>query len=243
MAYIADIILNQQSVKFRIDQAVRHESRIEYSDGIARERLGLSEIGHSCMRYLWYRHHQYERPVPEGRILRLFRLGEVIETETIRDLESAGYCVTGRQASVSISYQGLTIRGHLDGIITGLAESGKPHILEVKSANSKSFRKLEKLRSYQDWQSKYKGQIQSYMRATGFTRALAVVYNKDNSELYTERIRGERKWTSDMIRRVFRAVRSDNPPPRHCPKRDWWEAKWCDYGEVCWYDFNQENRV
>ena len=210
-----------------------YEPRTEYADGVPVERLGLSEIGHPCKRFLWYRSNQYERPVPDGRILRLFRLGNVIETEVIADLKSAGFKISGQQTSVSITINNLTLRGHIDGLISGLAESEKQHVLEVKSANKSQFAKCKKA-GFQVWQPKYKVQVQSYMLAMRLDRALAVVYCKDNSELYSERIRLEKRYIQTTLKNVFRAIRSDNPPPRHCPKQDWYEARWCDYQGECW---------
>ena len=59
-------------------------------------------------------------------------------------------------------------------------------LLEVKSANDKRFRELQKERDYGGWSETYRWQIHCYMGAMSLTHALVVVVNKNNSEIYSE---------------------------------------------------------
>ena len=195
--------------------------------------LGLSEIGNPCMRYLWYRHHGFSVAPAQGRTLRLFNLGNVIEAHLIEDLRSAGYMVTCQQCTVEFSDNGTVLLGHIDGIIEGLPESSKPHLLEIKTAGDKSFKELVKARSYEKWNPKYKAQIHAYMIGLKLKRCLSVVYNKNTSEIYSERIRLDKDYAVNLLIDVFHATQQPNPPERKCPNAAWYEAKMCGYYKEC----------
>ena len=204
------------------------------SQNVARTRLGLSEVGHPCNRYLWYRHQGLPLPTPDGRVLRLFELGNVIEEHLIADLRKAGYTIDGQQTDVVLSYGDVHLLGHTDGIIEGLAESSAKHLLEIKTANEKSFKALVKCRSYEKWNPKYKGQVHAYMMGLTLRRALVIVYNKNTSEVYSERIKYDREYAIDLMTDVFNAITAETEPERKCPRADWFEAKWCGYYKTCW---------
>jgi len=198
----------------------------------ARTRLGMSEIGHECNRYLWYKHNGYQDKKPDARILRLFELGNVIENHLIEDLKKCGFTVENRQTVIRIEQAGHKIEGHSDGVITGPKPFFKPHLLEIKTAGEKAFKDLKK-KGYQDWNPKYKAQIHVYMIGFGISRCLVVVYNKNTSEIYSERIRLDSDYAASILKNVFWVMRLKNPPPRICPRADWWKAKWCDFGKEC----------
>ncbi|MGP8337842.1 MAG: hypothetical protein ACT6FC_06380 [Methanosarcinaceae archaeon] len=199
-----------------------------------RTRLGLSEIGHPCLRYLWYKHHGISGIQPQGRILRLFQLGNILETQITADLRSAGHTITDDQKEINLELYGTTLYGHIDGFISGLKESSRTHLLEIKTASEKSFNALKKCNSYEIWQPKYKMQIHAYMLGLKLKRCLAVVYNKNTSELYTERIRFDREWTLNKLPDIYSAIGQDHPPERKCPAINWWESRFCAMRDECW---------
>ncbi len=196
--------------------------------------LGLSQIGHQCERYLWYCHHGYTGEQPEGRVLRLFQLGNILEDQTILDLKTAGFIHHSGQKEVTFTNNGVTLQGHIDGIVEGLLESGQPHLFEHKTCCEKKFKELLKLNSYERWNETYKAQVHVYMLGLKLKRCLAVVYNKNTSELYTERIRLDRDYAIGRLERAFSAIDRKSKPCRKCPNKSWFEAKWCDYYKECW---------
>ena len=203
------------------------------SSRIERDHLGLSEIGHPCKRYLWYVHHKYNRaPIP-GRVLRLFRTGDHVEFDVVTDFISAGYEIYDRQKELSFTYDDAVLRGHIDGIIRGLIESSKPHLLEVKSSNDARFKKLLKV-GYEEWDAKYKAQVHVYMLGMKLERALVVVENKNDSERYTERIRLKKSYAVKVLEDAFKSISSEVAPERMCPRVDWYEAKFCSFYKTCW---------
>ncbi len=199
-----------------------------------RVRLGLSEIGHQCQRYLWYRHHGFLLPPPAGRVLRLFRMGNIIEEQAVIDLKTAGYHVHSQQREVSITDGGTTLTGHIDGIIEGLIESKQPHLLEVKSSSEKRFNELKKV-GYERWDEKYRVQVHVYMVLLKLKRCLVWVENKNTSEAYTERIDANTDFAVMALERAFSAISSPEQPVRKCPNASWYEAKWCGYCKECFW--------
>jgi len=199
-----------------------------------RLHLGLSEIGHECPRYLWYRHNKYHQQQIDGRVLRLFQIGKNIEDQAIIDLTKAGYTITDNQKEVEFDHDGIVLRGHIDGIITGLRESKKPHLWECKSANDKSFKKLQKV-GYKEWNPVYYAQIQVYMLGLKLNRALVWVEAKNDSKVYTERIKLNQEYAVNTLQSAFEAI-SGSIPERKCPSQSWWKAKFCNFNEVCWMD-------
>jgi hypothetical protein len=197
---------------------------------IPRRHLGLSEVGHKCPRYLWYAHHGQESTPPPGRVLRLFGMGDMIESSAVYDLDLAGYTVTDRQAEVVVADAGITLMGHIDGVIRGITK--QPHLLEIKSSNDKRFKELVKLGSYEKWDEKYRAQIHVYMVLKKLKRCLVWVENKNTSEIYTERIAVDKDYAVDVLYKAFTAISGDIPP-RICPTAAWFEAKMCKYSQEC----------
>lgn len=196
-----------------------------------RARLGLSEIGHKCPRYLWQVHHGIAAAPLSGRVKRLFRLGEMVEEQVVLDLMAAGYHVHSRQKEISFEYGALSLKGHIDGVIEGLLESVKPHLLEVKTSSAKRFAALKKV-GYERWDEKYKAQVHVYMLGMRLDRALVWVECKDNSEVHTERVRLDRDYAVSTLERVFDVI-AGAMPERLCPSAAWFEAKWCNFYKSC----------
>ncbi len=205
----------------------------------SRSRLGLSEVGHECMRYLWYQHRGTPAIPPSGQTLRLFELGKLIERQHVADLMSAGYYVHSRQKELSMSWDNITLTGHIDGVIERLMESDKSHLLEVKSAKDEEFKKCKKL-GYEAWHPSYAAQIQVYMLGMKLERCLIQVVNKNNSELYDERIKLKKSWAIETMRKVFVSI-SGNIPERTCPRADWYKAKWCKFYKTCFLTVANQN--
>ena len=199
-----------------------------------RGRLGLSQCGHECPRFLWYKHHAIAGNPPKGRVLRLFQLGHLIEEQVIADLKASGINHHSDQKEVTFTQDDIILIGHIDGIVEGLKEAPKtPHLFECKSASLKRFNNLLKLGSYKEWSETYYWQIQFYMLGLDLKRAFVVVYCKDDSRLYQERIKLDREGTIRKLEAVFAAITSESPPMKACPNENWYKAKWCDYYDEC----------
>ena len=94
-----------------------------------RPHLGASVLGHPCDRWLWLSFRWAVIEKFSGRILRLFRRGQLEEDAVIADLESVGCRVSDRQRQVAF---GSHVGGSIDGIIEGVPEApAKQHLLKI----------------------------------------------------------------------------------------------------------------
>jgi hypothetical protein len=213
-----------------IDHALSEAAREEEP----RKYLGASVIGEECHRKLWYSFHK-PKPILDPRVNRIFRLGNLIEDEIISILRLAGFNVyTEQENGEQFGFIDGPIAGHIDGVITGLPESSKPHLLELKSAKDKSWKEFVKEGYQKD--SKYMAQVQIYMRKMGLERALVIVYNKDTSELYLERIKLKKRHADALISKGKAIAEMDNEPPRQYSSKTFFKCRWCDWNKECWGD-------
>ena len=166
--------------------------------------------------------------------MRLFQLGNVIEDQVVSDLRACGFSVSQQQREVEFTQDNVKLRGHIDGVIEGLIEApSRPHLLEIKSANKKKYDELIKLGSYRKWNEIYFWQTQFYMLDLGLKRTAVFVYCKDDSRLHMERYPLDKEATIERLQFVFESIRAKEAPERRCPRKDYFEAKFCPYYQEC----------
>lgn len=204
---------------------------IEVANGKRPRRyLGMSSIGDGCTRRLWLKYHGGFRERLTARQIRLFDMGKIIERRIIRQLRGAGYNVHSCQTA----YEDLggRFKGHPDGIIEGMEESTAHHILEIKSANEKNFKKFQEngIGHY----PKYVAQVQCLMHYAKLDRAFFVVENKNNSAQYQERVHFDRAAFELLREKARLIIESDAPPLGINDNPMWWECKMCPLNNEEW---------
>jgi len=149
-----------------------------------RNYLGMSEVGHVCNRFIWFRFRQFTKIPMESRMFLLFRFGDKVEELICTYLRSAGYKLENAWPDPQAAYSALggVLKGHSDGVI--YLPEGKS-LLECKSANKKKFQAFV-LAGVRATYEKYYWQSQLYMGCGGLARALFVILNKDDSNIHTE---------------------------------------------------------
>jgi hypothetical protein len=204
-------------------------------DEVKRDYLGCSIAGGPCDRQLFYEYN-LTPPKVDARIQRLFDLGSAIETLVIKHLRDCGVVVFDKDDKGNqwvADFPDKRIGGHLDGVVMNLPESSRPHLLEVKSANDSSFNKAQK-EGVKEWNKQYYAQVQLYMMATGLERCLFIVYNKDNSELYIERLNYNKIEAEIFYQRAVSILDMKEPPDRPFPDKSYFICKFCKWKEECW---------
>lgn len=231
------------NITSRIDEALQRNELANERDRVANPS-GIDRMSSAgrCVRERW----SAARGVPldpgkgfarNPQLLRVFRLGHVIEDEVVALLEEAGFTVHSQQLEVGSVEKGWV--GHIDGLIDLPTPHGvnRTLLLEIKTANSRRFAELVEMDSYSAWSPNYAAQIQSYMAHLPVEEALVVVYNKDNSDIYYEQI----LFDLDAARRIEKqaavvTAEGHAPPPR--PKAATSQyckfCKWCDRNAWCW---------
>lgn len=202
-----------------------------------RDYIGASIIGKECLRDLWYS-MRYPTKNNDPRVQRIFDMGNIIEDYIIDLFKRSGIEVwTKDNEGKQFGFIDGNVAGHWDGVIKGIPESTKPHLLEIKSANDKRFKSfLEsgcKATSLLYWV-----QVQVYMHYSGLDRCLFVAMNKDNQELYFERIPAEKNVAKMYVDRANAVNSCNEPPERKYTSSTFWKCRFCNYNERCWNENN-----
>lgn len=226
-------IPKQKSTIDIIDQVIEDSQESSF-----RAHLGGSLIGDSCKRKLWFDFRWCTVVVFPGRVLRLFNTGKRYEDRFIEWLRLAG--VTAYQ----VDEQGKQFKyelfnghfgGELDAVLTGLLEApGTPHVAEFKTHNNKSFTALKK-DGVAKAQPRHYAQMQIYMEMSGLTRAYYLAVNKDNDELYSERIRIDKAITKELKNKAQEVIFAPEPLTGISTRPDWYECKFCQHQNICHY--------
>ena len=208
-----------------------HEARAERP----RPHIGCSQLGHQCERWLWlsFRWAVIE-PFP-GRILRLFRRGQMEEETVVSDLRSAGCHVTHTGQEQSRVDFGCHVSGSIDGIIEfGVPEAPrKHHVLEIKTHSLKSFNELEK-NGVQLAKPIHWAQMQVYMLGAKVDRALYYAVCKDDDRIYTERVRLCEESAKAYVDRGQRIALTERmPEPIVGASPAWYICKFCPGHDFC----------
>lgn len=209
-----------------------HESQQEPP----RPHLGASQIGHKCERFLWLSFRWAFRERFSGRMLRLFRRGQMEESTVLADLRAIGVDVqdvnpiTGKQHWFGEGHFG----GSCDGLIfSGLTEAPKTkHVLEIKTHSVKSFADL-KAKGVQASKPMHWAQMQVYMHAFGVDRAFYYAVCKDTDEIYTERVKAQPEEALELFDKAKRLSTSDRMPPPLSTDPTWYECKYCPAHDLC----------
>ena len=235
-----------QSVTDPVADAIFAYYKAKYGAEVQRPYLGASAIGKPCLRQHWYS-FRWSKPAQfSGRLYRVFQSGHLQEPRVYADLAGIGCTVyqinpaTGKQWSFTEPATGHHFKGNADGILTGLPQAPKsPHILEIKTASDKMFKEMQK-NGVKKAKPEHYAQMQIYMKWTidqfgedGCERALYFVVNKDNDDIYTERIEFDAKEAQAIIDKAMAIIASVEPPIGVSTDPTWFECKFCDYQAIC----------
>lgn len=197
---------------------------------IPRPYLGMSSIGHSCSRYLWYTFRWYYLEELTKRQIRLFNRGHAEEKVIIKELENIGIKCHSFQLEAESAYG--FCKGHNDGMCDNVPEAPKTmHLLEIKTLNDKNFKDLAK-KKLKDAKPIYWAQVHIYMRVFKVTRCLFIGANKNDDSLYVERVRLDKEFADCMLEKAKEIITSMFPPEKVFSST-WYECKFCSARHVC----------
>ena len=202
-----------------------------------RPHMGASLLGHPCERWLWLNFRWAIQEKFSGRMLRLFDRGKREETVIVQNLRRIGIEIH----STCLDEDGqsrVDFGSHVSGSIDGIIESGVPeaprarHVAEFKTHNARSFSELKRKGVFEA-KRRHWCQMQVYMMGTGIERAFYVAVNKDDDELYTERIHYNPQAAFEIVERGKRIALSERMPPPLSTLPDWWQCKMCAAHDFC----------
>jgi len=203
-----------------------HEAKREGS----RTHLGCSQLGHPCDRWLWLYFRWAIESKFQGRILRLFRRGQLEEKTVIEDLQSIGLDVDSSQSWVNF---GSHVSGSVDGVVSNVPTKGKKRaVLEIKTHSAKSFRDLER-HGLQKSKPEHYVQMQTYMLGLGLDRGLYFAINKDDDSIFTEWVHFDKEVATKAVERGKRIALSDRMPEPISVDPEWYQCRLCNASSFC----------
>jgi hypothetical protein len=231
-----DTAFGRDTIAERIKKEIDEYSLQAYDDG-PRTHLGISKIGHSCDRYLWFHFRWMMREQLSARMLRLVSRGHFEEQKFIEYFTKLGYNIVtmdehGKQYKVK------AIEGHFGGsndaagILPERFGIQERLLYEFKTANKKWFATISGS-GVQKAKPMHYIQMCTYGYMFGLRYGLYIVVNKDDDDLHIEIL--ELDWTQAAynISRAERIIRSFSPPPRISESASYYECKFCEMNGIC----------
>jgi hypothetical protein len=230
-----------EQVAFLVDAGLQ---RVRASQ-TPRDYLGASRLGVSCERALQYEFAK--APVDsgretEGRILRIFERGHVMEDSMITWLRHAGFDLRTRKANgEQFGFSALDgrLQGHIDGVIAAGPDGfGYPALWECKCLGAKSWRDLAKNRLAVS-KPVYHAQIvlyQAYLQLHEHP-AIFTALNADTMEIYTELVPFDAALAQRMSDRAIKVIAATDagellPRAYHDPTH--FDCRMCSWQDRCW---------
>lgn len=205
-----------------------------------RSHLGVSGIGHPCVRKLFLDYRWATKVSNGGRLIRLFNRGHLEEGRFIAALLTAGLQVYQQDAEgkqFRISELGGHFGSAIDGIVIGCPDMPNPNepiLCEMKTHGEKSFKKLV-AEGVKESKPIHYVQIQVYMSKMGLGACLYVAVNKNTDDLYCELVPYDPVTADQFIDRGHRVVLADDLPVGLSTKGvSWFECKHCNKAGICY---------
>ena len=197
-----------------------------------RGHLGFSQIGTPCERDLWYGFRWATLVSFPARMLRLFDRGQKEELRFNEWLRLAGLQVWDVNPNTRKQWRVKEIAGHmggsLDGVIKGLVESKKPHVVEQKTHNDRSFKDVVR-RGVEASKPQHFSQMQGYMYLMDIEDALYMAINKNDDDLYLERVKLKKIHAKELIKKGRRIITAPLPLGKLSEDPGFYQCKWCDH--------------
>jgi hypothetical protein len=204
-------------------------------------RLSASSLGNLCDRALWYdfRWVQFAETF-DGRKLSIFETGEVWEERLVAFLRNAGMEVDALDPETGEQHRVVFAAGHAsgrtDGKVRGVPEAPKTeHVLECKSHNNRSFGEVKR-KGVREGKPAHYAQMQTYMHHQGLSRALYVAVNKNDDDLYIERVEYDATTALNLVAKAERISRAEVAPAKlhEDPEaKAAWQCRFCRHRPVC----------
>jgi hypothetical protein len=227
-----------ESVSALIDAALEAKDRATSP----RTYLGGSRLGHPCQRALQFEYAQApkdEASGHEGRTLRIFAIGHVLEDLAAAWLRAAGFDLYTRKGNRPDGGQfGFSVAG--GPTVPGL---GYPALWECKTMNARSWRETAQKGVvlskpvYAAQLAVYQAYMEGSVAGISANPALFTAVNKDTAELHHELVPFDgalAQRMSDRAVRILQATEAGELLPRIAAKLDHHECRMCAWSQRCW---------
>ena len=210
-----------------------------YDDGEHRNHLGASIIGDPCSRQLWYTFRWCQRQTFDGRMHRLFNVGNEAEPRFIKYLEGIGFKVQRFENGKQFRMSG--VNGHYGGSIDARLQAPARYNLsedliflgEFKTNNTGAgFTKVEK-------EGVAKAKPRHYAQACQYGYKLQLKYciylieNKNDSTITVKVFPLDWNYGQLLEKKAEDIINSAFPPARISENKAYHECQYCDYQDIC----------
>lgn len=224
-----------------IDQGLQRERQ----EQPVRSYLGASRLGIACERALQYEYAK--APVDpgrefDGRMLRIFERGHVMEAVMIRWLRNAGFDLrTEDEDGEQFGFAALDgqLQGHIDGVLlAGPDGFAYPALWEMKCLGAKAWRELQKHRLavakpvYAAQVALYQAYLELHVNPALFT-----ALNADTMDLYAEWVPFDAALAQRMSDRGLKVVSATDAGellPKGFADPTHLECRLCGWQDRCW---------
>lgn len=218
-----------------------------YDDGF-RGHLGASQIGKPCLRALRYAFRWYDHKTFSGQQYRLFQRGHFEEQRFVEYLQGIGCDVQvfapntehikdkGKR-QIRISACEGHFAGSIDGIVTLPTKYAidEPILAEFKTQGYQKFAKLIE-EGCQVNKTQHYAQQSVYGYKLGLQHSVYISVNKNSDDLHLEVIKLDWNLGKELEEKAERIIFSREALPKIAMSSNFFECKYCDYREVCWFD-------
>ena len=174
----------------------------------------------------------------KSQLLRLFWRGHQEEYMIVKWLRMAGIVVSEyadpeTETQHTVSAVDGHLGGSLDGILDNVPEAPQTtHLGEFKTHSLNSFNQLAK-KGMRMHKPEHFFQMQIYMYLKNLTRGIYYAVNKNNDEVYIERVRVDTKVGVSLIEKGHRVINSCIPLPPIDKYQSGYACTYCDYKAQC----------
>lgn len=211
-----------------------------------REYLGMSQIGHSCKRHLFYSFRWAYKRHFDAYTLKCIQDGHHGEDLMVSRLARVpGIEISPVDPKTFKQYEFKSFYGHYsghsDGIISGLLEApDTTHVFEHKQVKPEKLRELERAiiqhgekNALEHWDPIYYAQAVSYMSFSGLTRHYLTCSKPGGREQISVRTNENKAYAKRLLDKAESIIFADEPPTRISDKADWFECVLCDFKDIC----------
>jgi len=196
-----------------------------------RPDIGLSQVGHTCHRYLQYYHYWAFSEWIDTSVFRLFEVGHAAEAVMKADLRKVN--IQTHSSQKELIGAGGHWKGHIDDLGYYTNKVDDEFLVEYKTHNDANFRKVKKEKVFRAMPTHY-DQMQAYMDGTKTDKALYMALNKNTSHYYFEWVEKDDERIATLRRKQMEVIASDVLLPRvGNDSPSWFICKMCSASAVC----------
>lgn len=208
--------------------------------------LGMSSIGRSCERQLWYSFRFAVREQFNCDTLWRFDDGfrsEDVMADRLRMVPGVQLRTVDPRTGQQFAFSDFAghFSGHADGMITGILQAPKTeHIWEAKAVNETKLAKLDKLKAevgekqaLEQWDSVYHSQAVLYMAYSETKRHYLTASSPGVRKMISVRTDTDLDAARKLRDKAGRIIQAETPLPKISDNPSWYECKWCPAHAIC----------